>query len=102
MELIRQLLAVTFVLALAVAAVWWLRRANPVRFGSRGSERGRRQLEMVERLPLGPQHSLCLVRCGDKALVVGLHAGGCTLLESRPWEELEAGRAEPLSKAMRA
>jgi len=88
MELFRQLLAVAFVLALAAVAAWWLRRGAPL---GRLRAPGRpRRLELLERLALGPQQALCLVRCGDRALLVLLHAGGGRLLESRPLEGFDS------------
>ena len=44
----------------------------------------------MERLALTPQHSLHLVRIGDRGLLVAAHAAGCTLIDSRPWQEWEA------------
>jgi flagellar biogenesis protein FliO len=46
--------------------------------------RGQGRLERLERLSLSPQHSLNLVRVGDRELLIAVHAGGCTLLEAAP------------------
>jgi|YNPMSStandDraft_1061717.scaffolds.fasta_scaffold04962_6 hypothetical protein len=89
MELFRQLLAVAFVLALAAGAAWWLRRGARLGRLRPGAGGRLRRLELLERLPLGPQQSLCLVRCGDRALTVLLYAGGGLLVENRPVEEFE-------------
>jgi flagellar biogenesis protein FliO len=89
MEILRQLLAVALVLALAAGASWWLRRGGPLR-PAKGTLRGRlRRLELLERLPLGPQQALCLVRSGDRALTLLVHPGGGLLLENRPVGEFE-------------
>lgn len=79
-----------FVLALLVSALWWLRRKSLVRVGVRGKRKHKQaKLESVERLRLSSQHTLHLVRAADRALIVAVHASGCSLLESRPWEEFE-------------
>lgn len=89
MEIVRQFLAVVFVLALAVGAARWLRRGGLCR-AARSLARGRlRRLELLERLPLGPHQALCLVRCGDRLLTLLVHSGGGLLLESRPVEEFD-------------
>jgi flagellar biogenesis protein FliO len=80
MELAGQLFWVGLVVALAAGAAWWLRRGGAGRLAMRSARR--RRLELVERLALGPQHSLCLVRSGEEELLVALHPGGCTLLEA--------------------
>jgi hypothetical protein len=49
-----------------------------------------RKLECLERLPLGPQHTLHLVRLGDTALLVASSPGGCSLVRSLRASELAA------------
>ncbi|MGO9096568.1 MAG: flagellar biosynthetic protein FliO [Bryobacteraceae bacterium] len=83
MELLRQLAAVGVVFGLLAAALWVLRRRG---LASRGGilrpRKGSGRLESLERLALSPQHTLHLVRVQDRALLIGAHSGGCTLLES--------------------
>jgi hypothetical protein len=43
----------------------------------------------VERLMLGPQHSLHLVRLAGRGLLVGTSPAGCAVLESFEWASLE-------------
>ena len=43
---------------------------------------GGRRMECVERLPLGPQQTLHLVRMGESGIAGGVIASGCTLLKS--------------------
>jgi flagellar biosynthetic protein FliO len=90
MELIRQMLAAAGVLLLLAATFWWMRRTG--RAGPRAwrGSRGRR-LEAVERLPLGPQHSLHLVRVAGRGLLLAASPAGCSLLESFDWAALERG-----------
>ena len=70
--------AVAVVLVLLAACLWWLRRrgltALPLRNGNR------RLLKTLERVPLGPQHSLHLVQFGDEKLLVACAPSGCVLL----------------------
>jgi flagellar biogenesis protein FliO len=91
MEGIAQFAAVAGVLLLLAAALWWLRRrgfAGPVLAG-KGT--GRR-LESIERMPLGPHHTLHLVRLGERAFLVASSPGGCALLESTAWREIDQAR----------
>ena len=88
MEWIRQLSAVLGVLLLLASGLWWLRRKG--RAGSLAWRGGRtRRLEAIERLPLGPQHSLHLVRLAGRALLVAASPQGCVLLESFDWAAVE-------------
>lgn len=90
MEMLGQLAAVLAVLTLLAATLWWLRRRGPAVGGA--SRRGQgRLLESLERLPLGPQHTLHLIRLGSKALVVACSPSGCALVENVAWREIETG-----------
>lgn len=91
MELIRQVMAVSSVLLLLGASLWWLRRKGLAQYGKRPSSGARkRTLESVERLALGPQHSLHLVRLAGRALLVGTSPTGCAVLESFEWASVES------------
>jgi flagellar protein FliO/FliZ len=85
MDFVGQLAAVGAVLGLLGGALWWLRRrgfaaALPVR------KNAGRRLECLERLPLGPQHTLHLVRLGEMLLLVASSPSGCALVKSLPRE----------------
>ena len=91
MEVIGQVAAVAGVLTLLVATLWWLKRRGfagvmPIRRGA-----GKR-LECLERLPLGPQHTLHLVRFGDTALLLASSPAGCALVQSFPNNEIASRR----------
>ena len=80
MDLLQQLAAVALVLALLGAALWLLqrKRLSPlITLGPRRS--GPRQLEVVERVTLSPQHSLALVRVNDTLVLVGTGPGVCEI-----------------------
>ena len=79
-----QILAIFAVMALLSGSLWWLRRHGMARFASGFAiRRPRRNLEVLERLPLAPHHSLHLVRHGSRSLLIGISPSGCSLLESR-------------------
>jgi len=93
MELTTQIAAVGAVLASLFGVLGWLRRRG---LAAVSVKPGRvRRLQALDRLRLGPQHMLHLVRLGDTALLVASSPAGCALLESRPWEQVrgtEAGK----------
>jgi flagellar biosynthetic protein FliO len=92
MEFGRQFLGVGVVLGLLGAALWWLRRRGYVAALPR--RRSARMMQALERLPLGPHHTLHLVRIGGTALLVGCSPGGCVLLQSVPAAQIDVGGAE--------
>jgi flagellar biogenesis protein FliO len=102
MEWMRQVLAVSGVLLLLAASLWWLRRRGLVESAVRSARGGRkRHLEPVERLSLGPQHTLHLVRLAGRGLLVSTSPAGCALLESFDWAAAESARAAGAPEARR-
>ncbi len=72
------LAALVFVLGLIALTVWALKRVG----GGALSGRARLQVEIVQRLPLGPKSGLAVVRVGEKVLAVSVGDGGVhTLFE---------------------
>jgi flagellar biogenesis protein FliO len=92
MEAIQQTGAVAVVLALLLLSLWWLRRR-----GFAGVTMGRktavRRLESLERLALGPQHALHLVRLGGSALLISSSSAGCALIHRATWQEIDGPEA---------
>jgi flagellar biogenesis protein FliO len=91
MDVIGQMAAVAGVLTLLAATLWWLKRRGiagvlPAR------KAAARRLECLERLPLGPQHTLHLVRLGGTALLVASSPGGCSLVRNCPPGEVDIPR----------
>jgi flagellar biosynthetic protein FliO len=84
MEYVQQMLAVAVVLGLLGGLLWYSKRRGWVAAGS--GPRAARRLQPLERLALGPHHSLHLVRVGEEALLVACSPGGCALLERVPPE----------------
>ena len=84
MDIVRQSLAITFVFALLWAALWLLRKKGAIRFGSRKWSGERGVLESRGKLALSQQHSIHLVRIGQRDMVLALHPSGVTLLAEFP------------------
>jgi flagellar biosynthetic protein FliO len=81
MDVIEQVTAVAAVLLLLIGTLWWLRRRGFATLALPGRAAGRR-LECLERLPLGPQHTLHLIRLGEIELVIASSPGSCSLLHT--------------------
>jgi flagellar biosynthetic protein FliO len=88
MEVLQQISAVAGVLLLLGATLWWLRRRGVATVGLRRGGSTRR-MECLERVALGPQQTLHLVRVGDRTLLVAASAAGCSLLHSVPCDQLD-------------
>jgi flagellar biosynthetic protein FliO len=78
---IEQIAAAVLVLLLLAATLWALRRRG---FAAVALNRktGIKRLECVERLALGPQQMLYLVRMQDTELLLASSPSGCKLLKS--------------------
>lgn len=66
-------------LAWVGAWLWPAPGAGIARFGARPRQR---QLQSIERLPLTPNHSLHLVKFGDRRLLVAVHPHGCSVIDA--------------------
>lgn len=91
MEAIQQMAAVAVVLLLLGATLWVLRRRGFAGMTLRNKSAARR-IECLERLTLGPQHTLHLVRVGETELLLALSPSGCSLVERLATRGAEAGR----------
>src|SRR5689334_2894805 len=89
MEGIQQIGGVVLTLGLLAATLWWLRRRGLTQW----NRSRHRMLEIIESRPLAPGHTLLLVRVADRAMALATHGGGCTLLEARPWAEVQQAPA---------
>jgi len=70
-------------MALLAGLLLGLRRRGMARFRLGLPQRkAARRLEMMERLPLTPQHSLHMVRVGGRELLIAVSPSGCSLLDS--------------------
>jgi len=79
-----QTLAVFFVLGLLVASLWLLRRKGfaSLKLGFARSVGGAKRMELLERMPLTPHHSLHLVRVEDRLILIGVSPQSCALLDA--------------------
>ena len=76
MDLVRQSLAIVFVLALLWTALWLLRKKTWIRRPGTAPA----LLESRGKLALTARHSIHLIRIGDRNLIVALHPDGITFL----------------------
>ncbi len=65
--------------------MWALRKgrvtsAMRLPWANRTAARPGKQLELLDRLPLTPQHSLHFVRVSETTYLIATHAGGATML----------------------
>ena len=82
MDVIRQSLAITFVFLLLWAALWFLRKKRGIVFTPRRTNNG--FLETRGKLALSAQHTVHVVRIGDRDLVLAVHPSGMILLCDLP------------------
>jgi flagellar protein FliO/FliZ len=89
MQLTEQLGMVLVVFALLGGLLWFVKRRGlaafpmasfPKNFGRSGSAR---RLEVLERIPLTPQHALHLVRVSDRTVLIATAPSACTLLDAQ-------------------
>lgn len=78
MGLVEQSVAITFVLLLLWGALWFLKRRGGM--GRLRAAPVSRELQLLERLPLTPNHALHLVRFRERDILVAVHPGGVTLI----------------------
>ena len=81
MEVFQQIAAIAFVFSLLGGALWWLRGRNMIAFGAARPTTSR--LQVIDRVRLTPQHSVHVLRSGDRELTIAVHPAGCTLLDMR-------------------
>jgi flagellar biogenesis protein FliO len=82
MDVIQPFAAIVFVMALLGGALLLLKKRGAATFRVPGlSGSTVRRLEVLERVSLGPQHALHLVRVDGKTMVVTTAPGGCQILD---------------------
>jgi flagellar biogenesis protein FliO len=80
MDILKQSLAIMFVFALLSVALWILRKRGNIRIGFSRDRAAHGVLESRGKLALGPQHSIHVLRIGERDMVVAAHPAGVTLL----------------------
>jgi flagellar biogenesis protein FliO len=78
-ELLQQGLALAGVFVSIGAALWFVKTRNAPLFKKLGSER---RMQVIERVALTPQHTLCLVRVGERLVMIGTAPTSCQLMET--------------------
>jgi flagellar biosynthetic protein FliO len=98
MELTEQITMVLVVFALLGGLLWLLKKRGiaslPV-VGRRAA--GIRQMEVLERVPLTPQHAVHLVRVSGKVILIGTAPSSCTILDTALPETFPATQPNILS-----
>ena len=82
--MLQQTLAILLVLALLASTLYVVKRKGWTQLPGGVKTSGGRSKEMayLERLPLGPQHSLHLVQVRDRILVISQAPSGCSRVAS--------------------
>ena len=99
MDLAEQITMVLAVFGLLGTLLWFLKRRGVASL-SVGSRRGgrERRVEVLERVPLTPQHALHLVRVSGRVLLIGTAPTGCTLLTEPVLQESSPSFAQDLAR----
>jgi len=79
MDVIQPIAAIIFVMALLGGALLLLKKRGgaTLRFPAAGP----RRLEVIERVSLGPQHALHLIRAGDRMILIATAPTSCQILD---------------------
>jgi len=72
--------AVVLVMALLGGVLFLLKKRGLPRMS--GMSKAPRQMEVVERVTLGPHHALHLVRVGERRMLVATAPSSCQVIES--------------------
>jgi flagellar biosynthetic protein FliO len=83
MQLTEQIGMVLLVFALLGGLLWFSKKRGLAAF-SLGARRGGsgKRLEVLERVPLTPNHALHLVRVADRTVLIATAPSSCTLLDA--------------------
>ncbi len=86
MDSLNNVAAVAIVLALlgAFVSVFRSRGTARVRFPWLRPGDVSRTMQVMERVALSPQHTLCLVRVGEKSILISTSPSSCQILEVGP------------------
>ncbi len=81
------ILALGFVLALAWGAIWLLKKVQDRQMGVKGGVDERDVIHFVRSLPLGQRERVTLIELDGERLLLGVTAGGISLLARWPIQE---------------
>jgi flagellar protein FliO/FliZ len=84
-------LALAFVLGLAWAFIWLLRKWQDQQTGGVGDGAGDRPIRFLRSLPLGQRERVTLISAHGEMMLIGVCAGSITLLARWPEEKADEG-----------
>lgn len=90
-SIVRMMAALAIVLACIYGSVFLVKRFGPNRAGRSG---GKRMLEMMDSISVGPKKMIAIVRVGERAVVVGITDNQMTSLTELDKDELPEGCLE--------
>ncbi len=76
-----QVAMVLIVFALLGGVLWMLKKRGLASLALPSRRGASRRLEVLERVPLTPQHAVHLVRVSGKVVLIGTAPSACTLLD---------------------
>jgi flagellar biogenesis protein FliO len=77
MEFLQQSAALLAVFGLLGTAFWFVKMRRQPGLGP-----GRdRRMQVIERVALSPQHTLCLVKVGERIVMIGTAPSSCQLID---------------------
>ncbi len=79
--MIREFGAVCLVLAMVIGLAYWARGRSANLAISRWNGGKSKRLQVIQRLPLSPQHLLCMVSVDGKEWLLSLHPHGVEVLK---------------------
>jgi flagellar biosynthetic protein FliO len=83
MELTEQIAMVLVVFALLGGMLWFLKKRGLASLPlTRRRGAANRRMEVLERVPLTPQHAIHLVRVSGKVLLIGTAPSSCNILDA--------------------
>jgi flagellar biosynthetic protein FliO len=83
MELTEQIAMILVVFALLGGLLWLFKKRGLAAFPvMRRRASGERRMEVLERVPLTPQHAIHLVRVSGKVVLIGTAPSSCTILDA--------------------
>lgn len=91
-------LALAFVLGLAWAFIWLLRKWQDQQSGALGDGAGDRPIRFLRSLPLGQRERVTLISAHGEVMLIGVCAGSITLLARWPEEKSDDGAASEVSE----
>jgi flagellar protein FliO/FliZ len=84
-------LALAFVLGLAWAFIWLLRKWQDQQTGMSGDGANDRPIRFLRSLPLGQRERVTMISAHGEVMLIGVCAGSITLLARWPEEQSEEG-----------